>query len=205
MRDWWLRTLLVLQRPRPVFVALRDDSKEASGDLAEPVLLVVWLSGIVAVLAGAATYLNDGSRDGVDLALWAFLGGGIVGAFAYFVLGGCLHGAVRLLGSQGSYRRSRHVIAFASVPVALSLVVLWPVKLALYGEDWFRTGGRDTGAGGGVFDLLTYAFVLWGLWLVVVGVRAVHGWSWWRALGATALTGFVLAAFVTLWVLLTAV
>ena len=29
MRDWWLRTFLVLQRPRPVFVALRDDSKQS--------------------------------------------------------------------------------------------------------------------------------------------------------------------------------
>jgi hypothetical protein len=29
MRDWWLRALLVLQRPRPVFVALRDNSKES--------------------------------------------------------------------------------------------------------------------------------------------------------------------------------
>ena len=28
MRDWWLRTLLVLQRPRPVFVALRDESRD---------------------------------------------------------------------------------------------------------------------------------------------------------------------------------
>ena len=35
MRDWWLRALLVLQRPRPVFVALRDDSKESLADRAE--------------------------------------------------------------------------------------------------------------------------------------------------------------------------
>jgi hypothetical protein len=187
VRDWWLRTLLVLQRPRPVFVALRDDTREAAGDLAEPVLLVVWLAGIAAVLADAATYLNDPSRDGVDLALWVFLGGGIVGAFAYFFVGACLHAAVKALGSQGTYRRSRHMLAFASVPLALSLLVLWPVKLALYGEDWFRTGGRDTGSGGAVFDVLTYAFFLWTAALLVIGVRSVHGWAWARALGATAL------------------
>lgn len=185
MRDWWLRTLLVLQRPRPVFVALRDDSREAAGDRAEPVLLVVWLSGIAAVLADAATYLNDPTRDGVDLALWAFLAGGIVGAFAYFVLGGILHRIVKALGSQGSYRRSRHVLAFACVPIALSLLVLWPVKLALWGEDWFRTGGRDTGAGGAVFDLLTFGFFVWSAVLLVIGVRAVHGWRWSRALAAS--------------------
>jgi hypothetical protein len=195
MRDWWLRTLLVLQRPRPVFVALRDDSREAAGDRAEPVLLVVWLSGIAAILADAATYLDDPTRDGVDLVLWAFLAGGIVGAFAYFVLGGILHGIVKALGSQGSYRRSRHVLAFACVPIALSLLVLWPVKLALWGEDWFRTGGRDTGAGGAVFDLLTFGFFVWSAVLLVIGVRSVHGWRWPRALAASVVAIAVPIAF----------
>ena len=51
MRDWWLRTLLVLQRPRPVFVALRDESRESLSDRAEPVLLIVILAGIAGVLA----------------------------------------------------------------------------------------------------------------------------------------------------------
>lgn len=184
MRDWWLRTLLVLQRPRPVFVALREDSKEAAADRAEPILLIVWLAGIAAVLADAATYLDDRSRDAVDLVIWAFIAGGITGGFAYFALGWILHRVVRAFGSQGTYRRSRHVLAFAAVPVALSLV-LWPVKLALYGEDWFRTGGGDTGAGGVAFDLLTLGFFLWSAALLAVGVRSVHGWPWPRALAAT--------------------
>jgi hypothetical protein len=78
------------------------------------------------------------------------------------------------------------VLAFAAVPLALSLV-LWPVKLALYGGDWFRTGGRDTGTGGLVFDLLTYGFFLWAVVLLVTGVRAVHRWPWTRALAACTL------------------
>jgi hypothetical protein len=186
LRDWWLRTLLVLQRPRPVFVALRDDSPETSSDMAEPILLVVWLAGIAAVLADAATYLDDTTRGGLDLALWAFFAGGISGGFAYFVEGAILHRVVKVLGSQGTYRRTRHVLAFAAVPIALSLV-LWPVKLALYGEDWFRTGGRDTGAGGVAFDVLALAFFVWSAALLLVGVRAVHGWTWARAGVATGI------------------
>ena len=185
MRDWWLRTLLVLQHPRPVFVALRDDSRASVSDRAEPILLIVWLAGIAVVLASAATYLDDRTRDGLDLAIWAFLAGGISGGFAYFVVAAILYGVVRAFGSQGSYRRSRHVLAFASVPIALSLL-LWPVKLALYGEAWFRTGGDDTGAGGVAFDLLTFAFFVWSAALLLVGVRSVHGWPWPRAIAATA-------------------
>lgn len=188
VRDWWLRTLLVLQRPRPVFVALRDDSREASGDRAEPILLVVMLAGIAGVLTtGTAAHLmDDSSYDAGITAIWAFLFGVIYGAFGYFVVGALLHGAAKLFGSQGSYRRARHVLAFAAAPIALSLL-LWPVKLSLYGGDWFRTGGSDTGTGGAVFDLLTYAFFAWAAILLVIGVRSVHGWTWPRALAATVL------------------
>src|SRR5437899_5918322 len=188
MGDWWLRTLLVLQRPRPVFAALRDDTREAAADRSEQVLLIVLLSGIAAVLeTGTAAHLNnDGSYSPILIAIWAFFAGSVYGLFFYFAFGGVLHGALKALGSQGSYRRTRHVLAFALVPVALSLVV-WPVKLALYGGDWFHAGGRDTGGGGLAFDLIAAAFFLWSVALLVVGVRAVHGWTWARAAAACSL------------------
>jgi hypothetical protein len=185
VRDWWLRTLLVLQRPRPVFVALRDDDPDAVAERGEPVLLIVWLAGIAAILADASTYLDDATRDGVDLAIWAFAAGGISGAFAYFVVGWLLFRVTRALGSHGSYRRSRHLLAFAATPVALSLV-LWPFQLALSGDDWFRRGGSDSGVAAALFDVLAAGFVAWSLALLVIGVRSVHGWSWRRALAATA-------------------
>ena len=187
MRDWWLRTLLVLQRPRAVFVALRVDDPDEVGERGEPVLLIVWLVGMAAMLADATTYLDDATRDGVDLALWVFAAGGMSGAFAYFVVGWILHRVVKALGSHGTYRRARHVLAFAAVPIALSLV-LWPFKLALYGEDWFRTGGRDAGAATVAFDVLAAGFCAWSIALLAIGVRAVHGWSWQRALVATAIS-----------------
>ncbi|HEX4678022.1 MAG TPA: Yip1 family protein [Gaiellaceae bacterium] len=188
MRDWWLRTLLVLQRPRPVFAALRDDTREAAADRSEQVLLVVLLAGIATVLAsGTAAHLNDdGDYSPVLIAIWAFFAGSVYGLFGYFAFGAVLHGGVKALGSQGSYRRSRHVLAFALVPVALSLIV-WPVKLALYGGDWFRAGGRDTGGGGLAFDLIEFAFFGWAAVLLVIGVRTVHGWTWARAVAACAL------------------
>ncbi|MDP9284064.1 MAG: YIP1 family protein [Actinomycetota bacterium] len=188
MRDWWLRACLVLQRPRPVFVALRDDSKESLADRAEPVLAIVLLAGIAAVLstATAGRLLDDSSYDGLLVAVWAFIAGSLYGMFGYFAFGALLHAGAKALGSQGSYRRARHVLAFAAVPIALSLV-LWPVKLALYGESLFRSGGHDHGAGTRVFDLLDLAFLAWAGVLLAVGVRAVHGWTWARAVAACAL------------------
>jgi hypothetical protein len=182
MRDWWLRTLLVLQRPRPVFVALRDDSKQSLSDRAEPVMAIVILAGIAGALASgtAAHLLDDPDYDGLLIAVWAFIAGSISGVFGYFVLGGVLHLGARLLGSQGTFRRNRQIVAFAAVPVALSLVLV-PFKLALYGEDVFRAGGGDAGTGSHVFAALELAFVAWAAALLVIGVRSVHGWSWARA------------------------
>jgi hypothetical protein len=194
MRDWWLRTLLVLQRPTPVFVALRDDSKQSLADRSEPILAIVILAGMAGALdSSTASHLMDynvadpgATYDGIDMAVWVFIAGAISGVFGYFALGGLLHLCVKLLGSQGTFRRNRQIVAFAAVPVALSLVVVWPVKLALYGWDNFKTGGADAGAGAHVFAVLELGFVAWSAVLLVIGVRAVHGWTWGRAAAAAA-------------------
>ena len=194
-RDWWLRTVLVLQAPRPVFVALRDDSAEGVSNRSEPVLLVILLAGIAYVLmtASAAHLLDDSDYDGLLVAVWAFLAGGLYGVAGYWVLGAILYGALRAVGSQGTYRRARNLLAFAAVPLALSLA-LWPVKLALYGGDLFRRGGSDAGTGGEIFATLQLAFVVWAAVLLLVGVRAVHGWTWGRAGAAVAAAAAVPAA-----------
>ena len=197
MREWWIRTVLVLQRPRPVFVALRDTSRESLGDRAEPVLAIVLLAGMACVLATptAARLLDDDRYDGLVVAVWVFVVGGLYGSVGYFAIGGVLHRAVKALGSQGSYRRTRHVLAFAAVPLVLSLAT-WPVRLALYGGDVFRSGGSDSGAGSAFFALLDAALLAWSVALLVVGVRAVHGWTWARGGGAVALGAAGCAAIV---------
>ncbi len=148
-RDWWLRTLLVLQAPRAVFAALRDDSAEAAADRSEPVLAIIFLAGIAGVLATrtAGRLMDDSDYDAILVAVWAFIAGSLYGATAYWLIGWLVHRGARALGSAGSYRRARHLVAFAAVPIALSLVLL-PVKLALYGADIFRSGGADAGTGG---------------------------------------------------------
>ena len=197
MRAWWQRTALVLVAPRPVFVALRDEDADDVSARSEPVLLIVLLAGMAFVLSTrtAAHLLDDNDYDGLLVAVWTFLAGSLYGAVAFWGLGALLHGSVTALGSQGSYRRSRHLLAFAAVPVALSLA-LWPFKLGIYGADLFHRGGADAGVGGKVFEGLGLSFAAWSLGLLVVGVRSVHGWTWRRSLvGASA--PFVASAAVT--------
>ncbi len=196
-RQWWLRVPAVFLSPRSVFAALRNDEPEDVDARAEPVLAIVMLAGVAAALASptARTLYDDPAYDRALVAVWAFLAGGLTAVVGYFVIGGALHLAGRGLGSLGSYRRARHVLGFAVAPLALSLLLLWPLELALFGSDRFDTGGSDGGAGGDVFTTLEYAFGLWSVLLLVVGIRTVHGWSWWRALGVVGLTALFLAAF----------
>ena len=191
-RAWWLRTLLVLQSPRPVFAALRDDSNEAAGARQEPVLAIVLLAGIAGVLGtnAAARVLDDYEFDALVVAVWAFLGGGIYGAAGYFLIGGLAYLGASFAGALGSFRRARHVVGFAAVPLALSLAI-WPIRLAVFGDDVFRSGGSDTGAGNTLFEALEVAFLAWAFGRLALGIRTVHAWSWPRALAATALPAAV--------------
>ena len=199
MREWWLRSVLVLTAPAAVFAALRDDSPETASRRSEPVLLIIWLAGMAYVLSTptAAHLMDDHDYDGLLVAVWTFLAGGLFGGLAYFVLGAALHGVDVALGSQGSYRRARHLLAFAAVPVALSLL-LWPVELALWGSALFHAGGPDAGSGGKVFEVVQAALLVWSAGLLVIGVRVVHGWGWGRAATAAAVPMLLSAGLILL-------
>jgi hypothetical protein len=203
-RAWWLRIPGVLVGPRPVFFALREDDPDDVGARSEPMLLVLWMAGAAAVLATptAAALLDDRDYDAMLLAVWAFVAGGIYGAVGYFLLGFALFFGLRLLGSLGDFRRARHVVGLSLVPMALSLVVLLPARLVLFGGDAFRAGGSDEGAGQAVLLALQLVFVAWSLGLLVLGVRVVHGWTWLRSLAAIAAGAALLAAIVGLFALI---
>jgi hypothetical protein len=195
-RAWWLRTLLVLQAPAAVFGALRDDSDEAAEARQEPVTAIVFLAGVAAALVAArsSTLLNDPDFDNTLVAVWVIAAGGVQGLFAYFILGGALFAGLSAVGDPGRYRHARHLLAFAAVPLTLSLLVVWPVRLALYGGDVFRSGGSDHGAGATALDVLEAALYLWAAGLLLLGVRVVYGWSWGRSLAAFGMTIAVVVA-----------
>jgi hypothetical protein len=202
-KEWWLRALLVLQAPRPVFAALRDDSEGADARQ-EPVTALVFLAGIAGVLLAPrfGSLLDDPAIDGLLVAVLAIFAGSIYGFFGYWLLGWALSRGIRALGGVGNARLSRHVLAFAVAPLALSLIAIWPLRLAVFGRDVFRTGGADSGTGGAVFEWAGVAFVAWSAVLLVIGVRTVQRWSWGRALAASACSVGLLAGVLGLWALL---
>lgn len=196
-RQWWLRVPAVFLSPKSVFVAMRNESREDVDARSEPVLALTALAGIATALASstARTLYDDPEYDVLLVAVWAVIAGGIVAFAGYFIVGGALYLGTRGMGSVGTFRRARHLVGFAVAPIALSLLLVWPLQLAFYGSDVFRRGGSDHGAGARLFDLLELGFAAWSAVLLLIGVRAVHGWTWWRSLAALALVALFLAAF----------
>ena len=192
-RSWWLRAPAVLVAPHAVFVSLRDESEAAIEARQEPLLAIAGLAGIAAVLGSpvARQLLNDASFSVSLIPVWAFFGGAVYALAVYWLGGGLLYGAARRFGGLGSYRRARSMLALSGAPLALALFTLWPLRIVIYGQDLFRTGGRDWGPGDRAFGGVLYLAFVWSAVLLVLGVRSVHGWSWGRSLATVGLAAAV--------------
>jgi hypothetical protein len=193
-----LRVPAVLLGPRSVFFALRESDEDDVAARSEPLLAIIWLAGVAAVLATptASDILDSPEYDAALLAIWAFIAGGLYGFVGYFVLGFGVYFGIRLLGSMGDFRRARQTVGFALVPLAASLLLTLPLRLAVYGGDTFRGGGADEGVGGDVLLGLQLGAAAWSFGLLVIGTRAVHAWSWLRAVVSLAAAVALLAAIV---------
>jgi hypothetical protein len=190
-REWWLRTLAIFQAPRAVFATLRNNDPADAEARQEPVLALVLLAGMAGVLVAPSTgrLLNESIADNSTtlVAVLVFITGGLYGTATYWIGGAVLYVGLRGAGSKGSYLRARHILAFAAAPLVLGLVFVWPVRIAIYGSDLFRTGGSDEGNGNVLFEVVLLAIGLWAVGLLIYGISVVERWSIVRALVAVAL------------------
>ena len=203
-RGWWRRLPLILVRPQEVFAELRDRSDEQAEALAEPMVALTILAGIAMFLstATAGQLFDDPEFDWLLVAVEAFFAGVLVALQNYWLGGAALLLGLRSLRSPSRYRTARQIVGLSTAPFVLALIVVWPVRIAVFGGDLFRSGGSDEDTAGIVLNVVDGVFVLWALGLAIVGVRTVEEWSLPRSLGATAfaatLFGLLIAA--ALWV-----
>ncbi|MCZ7588064.1 MAG: YIP1 family protein [Gaiella sp.] len=199
-RAWWRRVPRVVTAPRSVFAALAETDDVDVDARSEPVLAIVIVAGMAGVILTPAwgTVMDDGTVDGLVLLVLTFVGGLFYGAAAYFLLGLALWLGAKAVGVDAPFRIARQLVAFAALPVALSLAVVLPSLALAYGWDWFRTGGDDTGRGRDVVVILGLAFVAWSLALVGVGLRTTFRLPWRGVAGALLLAGVMVAAFAVL-------
>jgi hypothetical protein len=202
-RQWWRRLVLVLTAPASVFVWVRDDSEDAAAARQEPLTAVVFVSGIAIFLSTrtAGRLFDDIEFDWLLVAVEAVVAGLLVGIQNFWIMGGAVFLGGRAADSAASYRQARHVTALATTPFVLALVFVWPVRLAMFGADAFRSGGSDHGAAEAVFRAIDIGFLAWVAVLLLIGVRTLNGWTWARSLAGVAVAAVVFALLVLLFVL----
>jgi hypothetical protein len=199
-REWWRRVPRLVTAPRSVFEALAEREEADVDARSEPVLAITILAGMAAMLLTPAwgEVMDDSTVDGLVLVVLTFIGGLLYGAAGYFLLGFVVWLGAKAVGVETPFRIARQVVGFAALPLALSLVVLVPAIVFGYGEDWFRTGGDDEGAGRAVVVAIGLAFVAWSLVLVALGLRTTFRLPWQGVVGALGLAGVIVAAFAVL-------
>jgi hypothetical protein len=199
-REWWRRVPRLVTAPRSVFEALAEREEADVDARAEPVLAITILAGMAVMLLTPAwgEVMDDSTVDGLVLVVLTFIGGLLYGAAGYFLLGFVVWLGAKAVGVETPFRVARQVVGFAALPLALSLVVLVPAIVFGYGEDWFRTGGDDEGAGRAVVVAIGLAFVAWSLALVALGLRTTFRLPWQGVVGAMGLAGVIVAAFAVL-------
>ena len=196
VRRWWRLVPRVLTRPVEVFVALREDDETDVEARSEPILAIVIVAGTAGILVTPAwgTLLDEESLDWIVLAVVTFIGGLLYGAFGYFLLGLVVWLGARAVGVDTRARKTRQVVGFSGLPLAISIVVTLPAIVLAFGNDWFRTGGSDDGSGRIIVVSAGLAFALWSLGLLAVGLRTTFELPWRGVVGALALAGVIVAA-----------
>lgn len=190
----------LLTRPGETFRALRETDQADVDARSEPILAIVILAGMAGVVLTPAwgTLLDDGSVDGLVVAVVTFIGGLFYGAAGYFLVGLAVWLGVRGMGSGESFRLARQLVGFSALPLALSIAVTLPVALLAFGGDWFRSGGSDEGAGRWLVVGLGLAALAWTGGLLALGLRATFRLPWRGVVGAIALAAVFLAALAVL-------
>jgi hypothetical protein len=181
VKEWWVRAIAVLWEPTEVFTAMRSGGED---DRQEPAVVLFLLAGLFVVLSTPrfGRLLDDPEVDGLAVVVFALVAAGAYAFVGYFLLGAALK-----LPSGAPYRLARHIVAYSAAPLALGLLVLWPVRGAAHGSDLFRTGGSDGGLDGTLFALAELGFGLWAAALLVWGSRYALGLAWPRAVAVSVL------------------
>ncbi|WP_169713809.1 Yip1 family protein [Paludifilum halophilum] len=166
------------------------------------------------LLAGIGLRLDQSSNNNLAdqtsmgyVLISALLFGPIIGLIAWFFYSGLTHLVVRWFGGSGTWRETRLVFAWSTIPMIAKLL-LWIPLLLFFGSDLFTAVTPTIDSGIGPFSL----FMLFGLlelilsiWFFVIlsqGLSEVHGFSAWKGFWSVIFLPLALVVLIVLAVIL---
>jgi hypothetical protein len=133
------------------------------------VYLIIWLKSL------GARFPNFVLLVGAGLVI-----GPLAGVLFMVVYSLIVHRVGRLLGGAGSYRNVRAATVYASVPIVYSLVLVFPIEIAVFGPYFFSDNPSPL-----VINPVAYivllgfdaAAIVWSLALLMEGAAVVNGFG----------------------------
>jgi len=97
---------------------------------------------------------------------------------------------LRVTGGTLSFRNARAILAYAGMPIIISLFVVFPVEIAVFGRYFFDKNPSPMVINAPIYIALIgldALAALWSLMLVVVGIRSASrmAWLWPIVVGAS--------------------
>ena len=142
-----------------------------------------WLWNLGARFDNVLMLLGVGGLMGIPL------GVGFVLVSGMLIVGG-----IRLLGGKASLKNSGAVVSYASMPLSLSLVLILPLEIAIFGNDFFGTNPPPMIINPVVyvallgFDALA---ILWSILLLYQGVTVLSGFGKLKSIGVTLMATLI--------------
>ena len=172
-----------------------------STDPTRQVILLAALGGIAQSLDRAASeYFGDKLSMPVLLIMILALGP-IGGVISLYILGALFRWTGSWFGGDATTEEVRAAIAWSNVPIIWALL-LWIPKLALFGEELFKSATPRMDANL-LLIILLFIFgiveLVIGIWTFIVFLKClgeVHRFSVWKALGAVLVPSLVLIGIV---------
>ena len=169
----------------------------------QTILLLLALSGISRALNGASMKNAGDQQDLFTVLSVAVLTGMLSGLFTAYLIAPVLRWLGKCLGGQATTSQVRAALAWGSLPIAASLVLLLP-ELALFGEEFFKTATPRIDQNEFlhtlllVFGLVEVTLGIWAVVLIVVAIAEVQVFAVWKSLLSFVL--LILMFFVLLFV-----
>jgi hypothetical protein len=143
------------------------------------VFSVIWFKNL------GARFPNFALLIGAGLVIGPFAG--VLFTFLFSLL---VHRVGRLLGGTGSYRNVRAATVYASVPIVYSLVLVFPIEIAVFGPYFFSDNPPPLVINPVAYIMLLGfdgAAMLWSLVLLIEGAVVVNGFRRGKAAALAAI------------------
>jgi len=192
MKNYIINSIIsIFIKPRATIQQIVDKNPEDS------VMLLACLAGISNVLNRAAIRSTGDTMELFEILFFALILGPFVGVISLYSVSFFIHWTGKWIGGTSSLENIRAAMAWASIPVVISVSLLIP-QVILFGEELFTTETPILDTSQLLYNTLMIFFVIdiilaiWSFVLYLNCIGQVQGFSSLKMFGNLLLAGLAI-------------